>query len=108
MHRAERHEIARADCFRPMRVACAKARHVFACRYATPVLVEKVDHVGIAEAARQGEKKGHVVAFDDLSNETLPAVIAGVVTVEHQTPVDVDEQNGILVQIRNTQRSDAI
>ena len=108
MHRAERHEVARTDRLRPVRVACAKTRHVLACRYAAPILVEKVDHVGIAEAARQGEKKGHVVALDGLSNEALPAVIAGVVTVEHQPPVDVDEQNRVLVQIRDAQCPDAI
>ncbi len=82
-----------------MGVARAERRHVLARRDPVPVLVEEVDHVGVAEAARQAHQERDLVALHDAANVAFPAVIRGVGPVEDEAAVDVRQQHPVLVHV---------
>src|SRR5262249_50613468 len=69
------------------------------------VLTKDVDHVGIA-VAEQLEQERDRVLCDDLPHEATRAALDCVVKVDQEAAVYVDEQDPVLVVIRDRENTD--
>ena len=71
-------------------------------RYPLALLVDEVDHVGIAEPAQSQEERTRERP-DHALHEATPTSVLRIIEVHHQPAVDVDEQHRVLPRVGDAQ-----
>ena len=106
VHRAERHEELGAEELGHARDAPAGRGPLLVRRLnAAAVLVKEIKHVRVAVPGQRKQKR-RLIAAHNLLDKVAPAVVDCVILVDDQRAAEVNQQQRILIHVRDTQDLD--
>src|SRR5262249_53773667 len=105
VHGAKWYHMRHTVCLR--RSGDTTSNRKFFCRfwrYSGSGLVDKINMIRIAVTEQLQEKRILILA-DDPFYEIKPPTVAGIVHIDHERTIYVQEQNGVLVVVRDAENA---